>query len=103
MQVIKSVNGVPIRLTNERWFHIVENHDEVAGLAFEVLETIIKPDIIVNGWKGELLAVKKINTKYLVVVYKEISKKDGFIITAFLTSKINQLKRRGIIWSKNKS
>jgi hypothetical protein len=26
-----SVVGVPIRLTYERWFHIVENHDDVAG------------------------------------------------------------------------
>lgn len=103
MQAIKSVNGVPIRLTNERWFHIVENHDEVAGLAFEVLETVAKPDLVVAGWNGELLAVKKLNIKYFIVVYREINKKDGFIITAFLTSKINQIKRRGIVWSKNKS
>ena len=26
-----SRNGVPIRLTEERWFHIVENHDDLAG------------------------------------------------------------------------
>jgi hypothetical protein len=31
MDTVISVNGVPIRLTAERWFHIVENHDEVAG------------------------------------------------------------------------
>ncbi|MFH1392467.1 MAG: PBECR2 nuclease fold domain-containing protein [bacterium] len=103
MQAIKSVSGIPIRLTNERWFHIVENHDDVAGLAFEVLETISDPDFIVRGWKGELLAVRKINKKYLIVVYREINKQDGFVITAFATYKINQIKKRGIIWSKKKS
>jgi len=27
MEVAYSVNSVPIRLTYERWFHIIENHD----------------------------------------------------------------------------
>ena len=31
MDVAYSVDGVPIRLTVERWFHIVENHDDLAG------------------------------------------------------------------------
>jgi len=53
-----SKNGVPIRLTEERWFHIVENHDELAGLSDEVLLTVEDPDYIVRGWIDELLAVK---------------------------------------------
>lgn len=28
MDVARSVNGVPIRLSYERWYHIVENHEE---------------------------------------------------------------------------
>lgn len=40
MQVARSVNGVPIRLTYERWYHIVENHDELASYFHDVLETI---------------------------------------------------------------
>lgn len=103
MQAIKSINGVPIRLTNERWFHIVENHDDIAGMAFDVLETISDPDFIVKGWKEEMLAVKKLDSKYLIVIYREIDKKDGFVITAFATYKINQIKKRGIVWSKKKS
>ncbi|MHC1574416.1 MAG: hypothetical protein ACXQTY_01225 [Candidatus Methanogasteraceae archaeon] len=39
MDVAKSKNGVPIRLTKERWFHITEEHSEMAGYYFEVLET----------------------------------------------------------------
>ena len=41
-----SVNGVPIRLTYERWFHITENHDDLASYYFEVLEAVEKPDFI---------------------------------------------------------
>ncbi len=85
-----SKNGVPIRLTEERWFHIVENHDELAGLSDEVLLTVEDPDFIVKGWSDELLAVRKI---------KELEN-DGFIITAFITKKVDKVLRRGIIWQK---
>ena len=98
--VAVSKNGIPIRLTGERWYHIVENHDELAGLSDEVLLTVEDPDYIVKGWKDELLAVRKfVEDKYLVVVYKEL-KNDGFIITAFLTKKVNKILRRGVIWQK---
>ncbi len=94
-----SKNGVPIRLTEERWFHIVENHDELAGLSDDVLITVEDPDYIVRGWTDELLAVRKINDKYLVVVYKELEN-DGFIITAFITKKVDKVLKRGIVWQK---
>jgi len=100
VEIAISVNGVPIRLTDERWFHIVENHDELAGMVFEILATVGEPDFVVKGWQDELLAVRKINSKYLVAAYKEIGGKDGFIITAFITSKIYQIKKRKIIWPK---
>ena len=44
-----SVNGVPIRLTYERWFHITENHDDLASYYFEVLEAVEKPGIHNQG------------------------------------------------------
>ena len=95
--VAVSKNGIPIRLTEERWYHIVENHDELAGLSDEVLLTVEDPDYIVKGWKDELLAVRKfVGDK---VVYKKLEN-DGFIITAFLTKKVNKILRRGVIWQK---
>jgi hypothetical protein len=94
-----SKNGVPIRLTEERWFHIVENHDDLAGLSDEVLLTVENPDYIVKGWIDELLAVRKLDDRYLVVVYKEI-KNDGFIITSFIVKKAEKILRRGIVWQK---
>ena len=89
-----------LRLTEERWFHIVEHHDEMAGYSNDVLLAIEDPDMVVKGWKNEILTLRKINEKYIVTIYKETSKKDGFIITSFLTTKIGKLKRRGIIWKK---
>lgn len=100
-QTINSINNIPIRLTHERLFHILENHDELAGRSFEVLETINDPDIIFKGKQGELLAAKSYNRHWLIVVYKE-GKNDGFIITAFDTTKIDSIKKyKRIIWVKN--
>ena len=52
MDVAKSKNGVPIRLTEERWFHITEEHSEIAGYYFEVLETLEEPEAIYEGKAG---------------------------------------------------
>jgi len=41
-----SRNGIPIRLTEERWFHIVENHDDLAGHYDDALDTVENPDFI---------------------------------------------------------
>ena len=101
MDIAISRNGVPIRLTAERWHHIIESHSEMAGYYFEVLETIENPDAIYEGRMGECIAIRKLkNDKYVVVIYKEINKKDGFIITAFITKKRKQFEKRRIIWKK---
>jgi hypothetical protein len=85
-------------LTDERWAHITEEHGELAELQEEVLETIAQPNRILVGEDRELLAVREHETgRFLVVVYRE-SENDGFVITAFLTSKINALNRRKQIW-----
>jgi len=100
MGIIFSKNGVPIRLTDESWLHITEEHSELAGYYFEVLETLQEPEAIYEGKMEELLAVKEIEPeKYMVVVYKEnIALKDGFVITAFLTRRIKQVRRRNKLW-----
>jgi hypothetical protein len=36
----KSINGVTIRLPDERWVHITEEHAEMAGYLYDVLETV---------------------------------------------------------------
>lgn len=101
MQVVQSKGGVPIRLTEERWFHITEEHSEMAGYYFDVLETIEEPKAIYGGKSEELVALKEIETeKYMVVIYKEISKEDGFVITAFLTKRVKEIERRTKLWQR---
>jgi len=101
MDVVKSKNGVPVRLTEERWIHITEEHSEMAGYYFDVLETVEEPEAIYGGKMGECIAVREIETgKYIVVVYRELGKEDGFVITAFLTRRRKQLERRRKIWQK---
>lgn len=96
--LVLSVKRVPIRLTDERWVHITEEHCELAGMRLEVLETIANPERIFAGGAGELLAVREpYRGKHLVVVYREFEN-DGFIITAFLTSKTNFVKKRKQLW-----
>lgn len=94
-----SVNDVPIRLTDERWRHIVENHDDMAGYYDTVLRTVEEADYIIKGYGGAFIALQKIaKTKFLAVVYREFID-DGFIITAYFTRKIN-LEKEEIIWKK---
>ena len=91
-------NGIPIRLTDERWAHITEEHRELAGLQSEVVATVADPTAIFAGNRGELLAVREVEPgKYVVVVYRA-SLQDGFIITAFLTRKGHTLRRRHQLW-----
>jgi len=93
-----SVSGVPIRLTEERWFHITEHHDEMAGHAHTVLTAIEAPDFVVDGWERELVAVKRVRRKHLVVVYREVSPTDGFVITAFFTRDARRWAGRNRRW-----
>lgn len=44
-----SRSGVLIRLTDERWAHIVEEHCELAGLREEVLQTITEAEAVFAG------------------------------------------------------
>ena len=46
MLIVYSRNSIPIRLTEERWRHIVNRHVEMAGQRERVLETVAEPDVI---------------------------------------------------------
>ena len=98
MDTAISVEGVPIRLTHERWFHIVENHDDMAGYYEDVLDLVENPDIVLQGYRGSLVAARSYGRqRYLMVVYRQVSMEDGFIITAYFTSTID---RRKALWRK---
>jgi len=98
-----SVNNIPVRLTSERWEHIVENHNDMAGYYYDVLEAVSSPAFIAEGdSKDEFWAVRLISDKKaFLVIYKESkADNDGFVITAFITTKIKKLLKRRIIWQQ---
>ena len=48
------------------------------------MATIEAPDLVMQGYGGALLTVKGYGRRgYLVVVYKEVSPGEGFVITAY--------------------
>lgn len=99
-----SKNGIDIRLAAERWAHIVEAHDYMAGNQDLVFETIENPDYIVQGESNELIALRhyqktSISEKNVVVVYNE-AVNNGFVITAFMTSNPEKILKRGVLWKK---
>ena len=80
----------------------MEHYPETKNCITWILGTIENPDFIIAGDFDELLAVKLYdktpvtNDKYLTVVYKETSKIDGFILTAYFSRSIDQ--KRKIVW-----
>ena len=63
MDIAISKSGVPIRLTDERWYRIVENHDDLAGYYDEVLLTVENPDFVMRGYRGALVAVRSLGRR----------------------------------------
>lgn len=103
MFIVYSVQHVPIRLTGERWDHIVTYHPEMAGQREAVLETVAEPDVIQQGDYGELLAARfytgtPLGDKHLVVAYREVDPEDGFILTAYYTRRLST--QREILWKR---
>jgi hypothetical protein len=100
--VINSQSGVPVRLTEERWNHIVSRHPEMLDCREEVLETLADPDMVQQGDFGELLAVREYDElklgRFVVVVYRETCPDDGFVLTAYLAGRPSL--RRRIIWKR---
>jgi len=103
MWIVYSRNGVPVRLTDERWQHIITRHPEMLGLQEQVLETVSEPDLIQQGDYGELLAIRfypetPLTSKFLVVAYREMGSDDGFVLTSYLTNRPSP--RRRVLWKR---
>jgi hypothetical protein len=97
--IADSVNGVPIRLTDERWEHILYRRPEMASFTDTVLDAVGDPEYILRGYKGTQIAVVHLGERsYLNVVYRELSQTEGFIITARIEP---QLHRSKIIWRRD--
>ena len=103
MKIVKSVKGVPIRLTPERLEHIERRHPEMSGEENRILETLSSPDYVQVGDAGTLIAVKHyektpLTRTYCSTVYRELSEEDGFVVTAYLTNR--PALWRKVIWKR---
>ena len=103
MEIAHSRNGVPVRLTDERWRHIIARHPEMRWQRHRVLEAIASPDLVQQGDFGALLALRHYNQPpavnlFVVAVYREIDVTDGFVITAYVTRRPSQY--REVLWSR---
>ena len=88
-----------IRISDEHWQHICKvKHLEVVDLEEEIKETLINPIEIKKSSsdKEVYLYYLKFKTNFLCVVTKHLNG-NGFIITAYITSKIKQGE---IIWKQ---
>lgn len=93
---VNSINQVPIRLTEERWEHIVDEHPELSSYVDDILAAVADPEYILRGQGGTLIGVLNLGRRtFLHVIYREVSKDDGFIITAFLKPSVN---KQTIVW-----
>ena len=103
MGITHSRNGVPVRLTEERWLHIISRHPEMTNCRAMLLETVAEPDYVQQGDFGELLAVRAYEEelepgRVVVVAYREVAPDDGFVLTAYVADRSSS--RRKIIWKR---
>jgi hypothetical protein len=99
LAIVDSINGVSVRLTEERWEHILTNHLELSDSDLDlILDAVKDPEYILSGYRGSLIAIVVLGrSRYLHVVYKEVNRDDGFIITAGIRPK---MRKRNILWRR---
>ena len=91
-----SKNGAVIRLTHERWNHILDARPYLRGYEDDMLDAIADPQLILRAAGGVLVSVVSFGRRgFLHVIYKEVTRNDGFIITAYFKTSYN---RRQVIW-----
>ena len=103
MSIAISKNNIPIRLTDERWLHITMGHPEIADFYYEILETIEDADVIYEGDNEAKIAIKGFqerNDKFVVVVYNEVNRNDGFVITAYFSNQQQEFQKKKILWKQ---
>lgn len=102
MIIVKSAQGVPIRVNHERLEHICERHPEMHGHDELIMKAIGEPDFVQEGDFGAKIGVKKVlgewPSKYIIAIYKEVSPDDGFLLTSYFTRKPAEW--RNVLWKQ---
>ena len=101
--IVTSVNGVLIRLTEERWGHITAQHPEMEAYQTAILDVVASPDRVLDGNNGQLIAVRSVSQqKWLLLIYREIEAQgaivDGVIVTAIFTQRPRYREGKKQLW-----
>lgn len=98
--ILVDQEGTEIRLTQERWSHILE-HAEMSDQLEKIRETVASPEIIVATLVDEQVHVyhrfyqaTPVTSKWLLVTVKVLSD-DAFVLTAFFSTR---QKKGPVIW-----
>lgn len=99
LATVNSINGVSIRLTEERWEHVLDKHLELSDSDIDlILDAVRDPEYILSGYRGSLIAVVVLGrSRYLHVMYREVNRDDGFVITAGIRPKRS---KGNILWRR---
>ena len=99
-EILTDYSGKSIRLTDERWTHILD-HPEMVEQHNRIIETLSAPDTVIETVKdASVLTYHRfyektpVTRKYMVIAVKVLPD-NAFIITAFYS---NRLKRGKVIW-----
>ena len=103
MKILKDLFGNTVRLTDERYNHILE-HEEMNELSNKIEKVLSEPDYIIQSVVDTNVNIftrfyitKSFGGKYLCVVIKYLLD-DAFIITSYIT---NKLPKGETIWQRN--
>ena len=101
-EIFTDFQGRPIRLTDERWTHILE-HPEMVGQRPRLIETLLTPELVIATAKDETVytyhrfyETTPVTSKYMIVAVKIVAD-DAFVVTAFYSSR---MKKGKIIWQQ---
>ncbi len=103
MQTLIDFRGRPLRLTDERWAHVLSHPEHGGNTLHRIEETLREPDRVVRSRTDPGVELfyrwyeqTAVGSKYLCVVAKA-SVAAPFVITAYLTDKIKQGEE---LWSR---
>lgn len=88
VDTIKSKNDMHVRLTDERWEHIVTEYSELSGLRDLVLQTVNDPEVMLSRNMGEPIALGESEEGIRLTVVCLEAKLDGFVNTSFASGRL---------------
>lgn len=96
---VRDVFGKKIRTTQNYWNKIKEEkHTELIYGISEVIETLIKPDIVLKSLVDSTIVIfrKKIKENETLVVAAKHIDGEGFLVTVYQTKK--EIKKGEVLW-----